>query len=464
MAINIQPRTSALGTLARVGATAMGGYGQGYANMAPQLMQARPSGVAAGNAAMAPLMQLSQNFVDTYRQSFGTFANLASQEQAQQARITEQNTAHKFALESLGVEGKMRVNDWALREYNAPLTEGDPRFGVPGQPGYVPSLEKQYADVVSTGKAPATLTEYMNSLDQQKKNEAYQMDLRKRGLMEGLLPAEEAHNTSIYAAQAQLRTNPSFIDTLTQMPKPEYYDAVRKLDAQIIPKHPIPIGQNVPAQERYMTETVVDPGTGKRVTKDQRAGVWKEVFPQRGQQRSGAGAAGPATPTGGAVNDFVNMTMTGSAMGQPVADTAQQNQIQPFAADPDLDVVLDGRGNPKIDHTRAQMAIERKKLRMDAMDKAYRSIASTSADEAVDMAKVKALAKMYMDEDNAAQSAGPATPQESAEPNIPDLMPLPKDPTKLDQYEVGKVYPFTRNGRRVYGRIEKNGTISPVNP
>lgn len=216
-----------------------------------------------------------------------------------------------------------------------------------------------------------------------------------------------------------------------------------------------------------MSETAVDPETGRRMTRSS-TGQWKEAVTPPKTPTRGMGGGQGVGPSGGAVNDFVNMTLTGQAAGVPVADIAQMNQIRPFHANPELDVVTDARGNSKPDSTRADFELKKRERYSRDYAEAVKLATHPSKEglgEEVNWAEVdRHLRAMGHQTGSSSAESGPATPQTSAPPNIPDLMPLPQDPTKPDGYEVGKVYPLTRNGQKVYGRYKGNGLFDPYNP
>lgn len=466
MPITIAPQTSALGTLAQAGALAIGGYGQGYGGQSSALMNARPSGVQAANAALQPLQGVMNVFTDTYRQAYGTYANLASQENAQQARAELQNTAHKYAMESQGVEGKMRLNDWSMRQYGAPMTTGDPRFQN------VPSLEDQFSQGVSSGQGPTEWPAFLEQVGSQRAQAAYKQNLEANGLTLGLMPADEQHNASIRSAIAKLDSNPQFINSATGQFLPEYWQAKQNLGSQMRRPYEIPKAGRMSPQESLMASTAVDPSTGVRVTQDRRSGVWKPIVPPQRNPAAGRGGAGgagggAANQTGTVVDDFVNMTLTGRAAGMSVSDIAQDNQISAFRSDPDLDVITAPDGKVAISNTRKMAQVAEQKVRMEARKEAFNQLRRkdevTGEEIAPTPEAVEKHARMLLGESESVAPQSAAAPVATV-PQIPGLMPLPKDPTKPDAYEVGKTYSLTRNGQQVYGQYQGNGVFLPVNP
>lgn len=466
MPIEIRPKSSLGSHLVQAGMSAVGAYGQGYAGQSAALMNARPSGIAAGNASMAPLQSVMGVFTDTYKQAYGTYANLASQENAQQARAELQNTAHKYAMESQGVEGKMRLNDWSMREYGAPLVEGDPRFQN------VPSLEKQFAEGVASGQGPTEWPTFFQQVDTQKTQRQYKDYLDKNGLTLGLLPADEQHNASIRSAIAKLDSNPQFINSATGQFLPEYWSAKQRLGKELRAPYEIPKAGRMSPQESLMATTAVEPSTGVRVTRDNRSGVWKPIVPPQRNPAAGRGGAGgagggAANQTGTVVDDFVNMTLTGRAAGMSVSDIAQDNQISAFRSDPDLDVITAPDGKVAISNTRKMAQVAEQKVRMEARKEAFNQLRRkdevTGEEIAPTPEAVEKHARMLLGESESVAPQSAAAPVATV-PQIPGLMPLPKDPTKPDAYEVGKTYSLTRNGQQVYGQYQGNGVFLPVNP
>ncbi len=466
MPIEIRPKSSLGSHLVQAGMNAVGAYGMGYGGQSAALMNARPSGVQAGIASVQPLMAVADSFNAAYRQAFGTYSNLASQENAQQARAELQNTAHKYAMESQGVEGKMRLNDWSMREYGAPLVEGDPRFQN------VPSLEKQFAEGVASGQGPTEWPTFFQQVDTQKTQRRYKDYLDQNQLTLGLLPADEQHNASIRSAIAKLDSNPQFINSATGQFLPEYWQAKQDLGSQMRRPYEIPKAGRMSPQESLMASTAVDPSTGVRVTQDRRSGVWKPIVPPQRNPAAGRGGAGGAgggarSQTGTAVDDFVNLTLTGRAAGMSVSDIAQDNQISAFRSDPELDVITAPDGKVAISNTRKMAKVAEMEVRLKARQNAFEQL-RTKDDETGKWInptneEVEKHARMMLGESEVAAPQSAAAPVATAL-QIPGLMPLPKDPTKPDAYEVGKTYSLTRNGQQVYGQYRGNGVFLPVNP
>ena len=221
-----------------------------------------------------------------------------------------------------------------------------------------------------------------------------------------------------------------------------------------------------------MATTAVEPSTGVRVTRDNRSGVWKPIVPPQRNPAAGRGGAGgagggAANQTGTVVDDFVNMTLTGRAAGMSVSDIAQDNQISAFRSDPDLDVITAPDGKVAISNTRKMAQVAEQKVRMEARKEAFNQLRRkdevTGEEIAPTPEAVEKHARMLLGESESVAPQSAAAPVATV-PQIPGLMPLPKDPTKPDAYEVGKTYSLTRNGQQVYGQYQGNGVFLPVNP
>lgn len=350
MPVEIRPKGTLGDQLVRAGMNAMGSYGTGYSSMAPQLMQALPSGVAAGNAAAAPLQSLADTYTRSFSQSFNYLAQAGMQADRQKFEAEQNQLATDRAFRLQDANTRASLNEVSMRQTGRPMTG----IGQPGTQNYIAGWQDDYNNyVANTLGPPQSFPEWQQSQLQQMEQQRFAQQMQQKGYefgiprhlqpeaarWDGIISKLEAGQMEGFPAGAP-ETIQAIQEARSMRPKEDWYR------------------RNEPTPDEEMAQAMrpvtVGGVQGIAVRKADR--TWDVKFPPSNRMGAAAGgqAAGGKASKGNAVDDFVG-AMTGPALsqGKTIAEIAVEQAVVPRGA---IDYIYDGK-TVRSDDTRAKLRL-----------------------------------------------------------------------------------------------------------